>query len=117
MAKCKECGKKFDVDEAREEFESECCKSYDNLYKTLCAECAIEAVESRWDGYYFEICEKCGKEFDLFMDESEFELEQQNDNCLQDYWDDGTYGILCAECAIDKACSMEELEYEDDDDN
>lgn len=100
MSKCEWCGKEFDEDEAREQFESEYSRlSYDNIRKCLCGDCAIDAIEDEVDGVYYERCEHCGEEFDYIEDCNTFSSRFSGTE-LDDYWDDGP---LCADCAIDVA--------------
>ena len=43
MATCEQCGKRFNVNKAREIFEDECGRlwSYDSFTECLCGECAV----------------------------------------------------------------------------
>ena len=69
MAVCDLCGAEFDPSEAEDEFESEFgILSYGNLEKTLCGKCAIEVINCKVDGVYFETCERCEKRFDYIED-------------------------------------------------
>ena len=107
MKKCELCHKPFDPEEAEYYFESETFQlSYNNIEKCLCGECAVQALEDKVDGVYFETCEKCGKKFDLIDEESIFDnhFPWYNGTELRDHWDEH---ILCAECAIN------EIESED----
>ena len=120
MEKCEWCGESFDRDEADEYFSSETwLLSYSNVRKCLCGKCAVEAIEDKADGVYFETCEKCGHTFDLIEDESTFDnhFSWANGTSLRDYWKDQ---ILCADCAIEAAdaeCDDEEYEDDDNEDN
>lgn len=109
MEKCENCGVKFDPTDAADEFEMNTLLEYNNLKVCLCADCAIEAIENSEEGIYFETCEQCGKEFDLFEDEGEFSthFSWANGLILRDYWDDQ---ILCAECALDLVESDDDIE-------
>lgn len=112
MAKCEWCGASFDPEEAADYFESETrLLSYSNFTKCLCGKCAVELIEDKVDGVYFETCEKCGKTFDLFDEESSFDnhFPLYNGTELRDHWDSQ---ILCADCAIE---SIESEAYYDDD--
>lgn len=95
---CEYCGKDFDEDEARDEFECETLKSYDYLTKSLCAECAIEAVHDMVDGIYLEVCEKCGTKFDPFADELELQRITGDDGAEIDMF--GKY--LCLDCSLNE---------------
>lgn len=114
MAKCENCNERFDRDEAASYFEMETGLSYDNLRKTLCGECAVQAIEDLEDGVYSETCEECGRTFDLIEDQADFDshFDLSNGTSLRDYWDSK---ILCCECAIEKA--EEDMESDDDDDD
>lgn len=126
MAKCEWCGKTFDVDEARDDFECETGLSYDNLALCLCGDCAIDAIDDEADGVYFETCEECGNRFDLFEEQSKFENGPNDYGSLRDYWDEK---ILCADCAIEEAENryeeyrnehpedFDDYGYEEDDDD
>lgn len=99
MKKCKNCGKKFDPEEASEYFTEETMLTYENLNQCLCGECAVEVIESKIDGLYHETCEECGRTFDLFEEEIGFDnfFDGLNGISLRDTWQ--TYGIVCAPCA------------------
>ncbi len=102
MKKCEWCGNEFDVEEAEDIFEDETFMlSYQSVKKCLCGNCAVEAIKDAVDGVYFETCEKCGKEFDLFEDEMEFanQFDWFNGMVLRDYWKEQ---ILCADCALEE---------------
>ncbi len=118
MAKCEWCGKKFDPEVAEDEFEFETYfYRYENIRPCLCGECAIKAIENKDSEVYYETCDSCGKEFDVFEDELRFNNHFPND-CMDDYrdiWDKLTY---CADCAIEKAendSSIYSSDYDDDD--
>ena len=103
MPKCEWCGKRYDREEADSIFSMETyCLSYSNVRKNLCGECAVQAIQDEVDGVYFETCERCGKEFDLIEESSEFDsnFSEANGTSLRDYWEDG---VLCGECALRKA--------------
>ena len=103
MEICEWCGRSFDLEEAEDFFDIETfALNYNNLKKKLCGNCAVQAIEDKVDGVYFETCEKCGKEFDLFVDEIEFanNFEWFSGTELRDYWKNH---ILCAECALEEA--------------
>lgn len=91
---CDYCGKEFDEQDARDIFEAEIPKNYDYLTKSLCAECAIEAIDDMDDGIYYEVCDNCGSRFDPFA--AERELQRQT----------GDYGAeidnLCLDCSLDE---------------
>ena len=113
MARCEWCGEKFDPTEAEEQFEDETYMlTYSNLRVTLCGKCAVEAINDKADGVYFETCEKCGKTFDLIEEQSEYDsrFSDCNGTDLSDHWDNG---ILCADCAIE-ALQEEQAKYYDD---
>lgn len=102
MKKCEWCGKKFDLQDAEDEFMSGTfALSYENVRKCLCGECAIQAIEDEVDGVYYEVCEECGKEFDLIEESSEFDsnFSWANGTTLRDYWGDK---IRCCDCALKK---------------
>lgn len=114
MAKCKWCGKRFDPDDAEDIFvRSVSGLAYSNFKVALCGDCAVQAIEDKADGIYFETCEECGKTFDLFEEESEFNdhFPWYNGTELRDHWDPK---ILCAECAIN-TIDAAPSGYEDDD--
>lgn len=101
--KCEICGKIFNKDDEREEFEIEMPLNYDYFKKNLCAKCAIEVIENKVSGIYFEICENCGKEYDFIEDNSKFESrytdEYGNYATISDLTNDK---LLCLDCAIDE---------------
>ncbi|MCM1538748.1 MAG: hypothetical protein NC254_10160 [bacterium] len=109
--KCDYCGKKFDIEDARDDFEIETLKNYDYLTKCLCAECAIEAINNMESGIYYEVCENCGSRFDPFVDE--IELQEQT----------GDYGVqlnmferfLCLACALDEYMNETDEDFENED--
>ena len=92
--KCEVCGKKINVEEERENFEIETSKSYDNLAKKLCAECAMELIEDEVEGIYFEYCEECGKKYDFIYTENEFKWQHSDDPGAAI-----TGKFLCLDCA------------------
>lgn len=102
METCDRCGKLFDEDEAESEFVIEYYDlSYQNLRGCFCGDCAKEIIEDKEDGIYFETCEQCGCEFDLFQEESKFDSMHSpyNGTTLRDFWRDL---IRCADCAMEK---------------
>lgn len=102
METCDRCGKIFDEDEAETEFVSEYFDlSYQNFRGTFCADCAIQILEDKEDGYYFETCEQCGCTFDLILEESKFDDRHSwfNGTSMRDFWKDL---IRCADCAMEK---------------
>lgn len=102
MPKCEYCGQRYDKDEAYNDFSMETYSlSYSNIRKSLCADCAIQAIEDGVEGVYFETCEECGKKFDLIKEESKFEsnFSWANGTSLRDYWEDK---IRCCDCALKK---------------
>lgn len=103
MAICTMCGKEFDPEVAREEFEMEHSDmSYDNFDGPLCYECAHEVIDSCVDGRYFEYCDKCGEKFDWFAEDSDFmSMSSQYDNADLPTIKSYTGKILCADCAMD----------------
>lgn len=100
---CERCTKKFDEEEAREEFESKMpSKSYDNFEKRLCGECAIDAINNIESGIYFEYCERCGKKYYPADDDSKFESMHSNEYGTYADISDLTSELLCLDCAIDE---------------
>ena len=102
MPICEDCGVRFNKDEAEEYFEINThLLCYDNLNKCLCGECAVNAINMNLEDTYFEVCEKCGKKFDLIEEESNFSshFPWYNGTDLRDYW---ISQILCANCAIEE---------------
>lgn len=100
MATCEWCGNEFDIQEAEDEFISETFRlSYANIRKCLCGECSVDVINDEVDGVYFEVCEECGREFDLIEAQTEFNnnFSWANGTELRDYWDDK---ILCSDCAL-----------------
>ena len=106
MLVCEYCGKEFDPEEARDYFELETGYSYGNLRKTLCGNCAVEAIEDMDDEIYFETCEECGKTFELFSERVEFDSNFPDCNgvTLDDYW---AGKVLCCDCALKRAIEDE----------
>lgn len=98
MSVCEYCGQEFEEDEAELTFESECPKSYRQLTKTLCADCAIEAIENEENGVYYEICDNCGTQYDPFELESELMCASTDDDVTSDMFDE----CLCFNCFMDK---------------
>lgn len=103
MAICTMCGREFDPEAVREEFEMEHSDmSYDNFNGPHCYECAHEVIDSCVDGHYFEYCDQCGKKFDWFAEDSEFmSMSSQYDNADLPTIKSYTGKILCADCAMD----------------
>lgn len=99
MAVCEWCGKEIDKDFDRATFEMETNLNYDYLHKCLCGECAVQAIEDEVDGVYYEVCERCGKTFDLIEAIGQFDeyFSYNGGTSLRDHWDSE---ILCADCAI-----------------
>lgn len=97
---CDNCGKRFDVNDANEDFESEYGTSLNDGHfnECLCFECAQSAWEDR---EYYEECENCGIRFHVGEADSKFESE-----CGEYHLENGSrsdYGdLLCADCALDK---------------
>ena len=81
MAICDNCGKKFNMTEAEDEFMTEhgMFISDSELFnnKTLCFECADEAMERR---DYYERCEQCGKLF-YVCDDDWFDRQKSEMAC------------------------------------
>ena len=117
MATCEQCGKRFNVNKAREIFEDECGRlwSYDNFTECLCGDCAVEAIQEEVEGVYFETCVKCGKRFDYGEECAEFYNYDNGDIGLAACWDEGP---LCASCAIDNIEEENAMygNHDDDDD-
>lgn len=121
MAICDNCEKRFDIDEAEENFEYEfgTSLSYDNHFNgCLCFECAKEAWENQ---EYYETCEKCNTRFHVDDADSEFEKECGNYGLVDGSRSEISDLILCADCALDIAREQYEEyqkeypEYFDDD--
>lgn len=103
---CEYCGKEFDVEEAREDFEMETLKNYDYLTKCLCAECAIEAIDDMDGEIYYEVCENCGSRFDPFAAELELQRQTGDDGAEIDM-----FGNLCLDCALDEYRNVNNEDY------
>ena len=121
MAYCSRCNKEFDPDEARDYFESETFMlSYENFKEELCGECAVEVIEEKEEGYYFERCEECGKNFDLIEEEDFYSSQypSYNGTDLIDCWNEYNK-VLCAECALnaDQESFYDQEDDEDDDED
>ena len=97
---CEDCGKRIDdFDEEDYIFSNEHgLLNYGNFKKCLCGECACKAIDNEEEGVYFEVCDKCGKEFDYVKDSFDFSLETDGSSLI-DQWDGDP---LCAECAYSK---------------
>ena len=100
MKICEMCYSEFDEDDAASDFEEDVRSryrlDYNNLTKTLCAYCAIEAYENGY-GIYQEICYSCDKPFDPEPEYKKF------DRLLKELEIDGDIlgqGICCAACSI-----------------
>ena len=121
MPKCEWCGESFDLEDAELEFDAEAfLLVYRNVRKCLCGACALEAIEDKTDGIYYETCDKCGKTFDLILEESAYSnhFSWFNGTSLRDEWGDN--GIICADCAIELADSEDNEdsdEYDSSDDS
>ncbi len=94
---CDYCGKEFEEQDARNDFEMETLKNYDYLTKNLCAECAIEAINDMDVGIYYEECENCGSRFDPFA--TELELRRQTGDYGAEI---DMFGNLCLDCLLDE---------------
>lgn len=97
--RCSRCGELIDKETEADYFDSETLLNYDNIRGHLCADCAIEALEAKESGVYFETCEKCGKVFDLADAESEYDSHFSvfSGVSLRDNWEEY---ILCSDCAL-----------------
>ena len=102
MPVCSRCGKHFNREEAEERFGCDHPNlDYDHFQGTFCGDCAVEIVDNEEDGYYFEECDRCGKRFDLFADESDFMMRNWGySGGLREAWSEFRY-LLCADCASD----------------
>lgn len=100
---CNRCAKKFKKEDAEDIFTSEYpSKAYGNFKQILCGKCAIKAIEDEEEGVYFEICEKCQKEYDPVSAESEFEeMFASLDYGRYEYVLNYTNLFLCADCAME----------------
>ena len=102
MAVCDFCKNRFEESEAKTEFERQSWMlHYENLRKCLCASCALNAIDRKTPGVYFETCGKCGKEFDVLEDARHFgqTFQMDHERHLRDTWTDKP---LCADCATAK---------------
>lgn len=100
MKICEWCNEEFAIEDAGEIFEMEMWGLlYRNIRKCLCDKCAVKAIEGEVDGIYYEICEECGKEFDLMKESMEFDnyFSTCNGTRLRDYWNPS---IVCFDCAL-----------------
>lgn len=61
MRKCEYCGEEFDVIDTQNAFDYITELSYLKVKPDLCFSCAVEAVDSKMKGIYFETCDCCGK--------------------------------------------------------
>ena len=115
MERCDRCGKEFKEEIECEKFESETGLVYDNLALTLCAECAIDAMDVMESGVYFKTCEKCGETYDWLADDAAFEAVygQTPKNLF------GTY--ICFDCAEEAYVEYQEellnTDWMDDEDD
>ena len=104
MPTCDVCGKRFNADKAEEDFQAELGMSliYDDHFdKTLCFKCAMEAFENK---EYYEVCENCGKRFNVIEELTQLQMTT-NDYSLDTSDFDS---ILCAECAYEEWESWQE---------
>ena len=102
MPKCDRCGCTFDRDIARMDFDNEFMDlDYDNILGCLCGSCAIDAINSKDDGVYYETCENCGKRFDLIEEEAQFDSRHSwfNGTTLRGHW---VSRILCCRCVMEE---------------
>lgn len=101
MRKCEFCGEEFDVIDTQNAFDYITELSYLKVKPDLCFSCAVEAVDFKMKGVYFETCDCCGKKFDRFEDEERFENAEATfeDKTLEDYWRPLT---LCCDCVLEK---------------
>lgn len=109
---CENCGKEFEEEDAREEFESETGKCFEYLTKCLCAECAIEAIDAEEDGVYLEVCDNCGKRFDPFLAEADMQRETGDLGA-----EINMFGNLCLDCFMDEYQKFCDENKDDDDDD
>lgn len=107
---CEYCGKTFDYQEEEDYFSiEEHLLNYENVKKRLCGKCAVKAIEiDEEDDIYFDRCDKCGKVFDLAVEEGKFDnyFTPYSGERLRDIWDQDGH-ILCCDCALE---AMDELE-------
>lgn len=102
MKQCQKCGNVFDEFEDEEYFRT-CIPSvdYHGLRRTLCAGCAINAINGGDRGIHFEVCDKCGREFDvptekeLYFDKHGYKSGDE----LSNHWT--LYNHYCSKCVID----------------
>lgn len=100
---CERCGKKFNKEDAKDEFEAEMTpKIYDHLEKKLCGKCAIEAIYDLENGIYFEYCDRCRKKYYPLDDNAKFESMHSNEYGTYAYISDLSDEFLCLDCAIDE---------------
>ena len=61
MRKCEFCGEEFDVIDTQNAFDYITELSYLKVKPDLCFTCAVQAVDFKMKGVYFETCDCCGK--------------------------------------------------------
>lgn len=95
---CECCGREFLQEDADYEFSQEFpTRNYDYLNQSLCGSCAINLYNDQVDGIYNETCEKCGKEFDYFEEDSLYRSLTKLDIGLEDL-----SRILCCDCGLEQ---------------
>lgn len=115
MAKCEWCDIEFDPEEADYEFsERYHYLNYNNFKPCLCGNCAIQAIDDEVRGVYYETCESCKDEFDLFEHEKMIDKYYSEDSLdLTEMWDSLDGSVLCADCAIRAWSAMEDETHSD----
>jgi len=116
MPVCEFCERKFKTRVEEGIFADELPSlSYENLAQTLCAACAIEAIEyNPTEDVYFDNCECCGKRFDMIEEDYEYINGAERMRVIGADKIRYTYDeTLCAECALERLYN--ELPDDDDD--
>lgn len=120
MAECKVCGNTINFDEIKD-YCIDYNFNYDEVSKDLCIDCFENARNMHENGVIFDICDKCGKRFDVCEDEVNLENEAERqfglcDMDLIDIWNnDGR--ILCVKCALEDYVSPFRDKLDRDNDN
>jgi len=79
---------------------------YSSKNECICSECAEEVISAEEDGVFFTYCDRCGKQFDPFLEDSEFRSLSELGISLSDLSEN-----LCCECGLEQ----EFIDYPSDD--
>lgn len=100
METCIRCGRRFNMIDELDNFMADTfLLNLQSFRETLCPDCAYKAIEiEREEDLYFEVCEECGDQFDLILEENDFSDYCDEMDTLRAVWDQ-TNLTLCSKCA------------------